>query len=338
VGTGFGQCFLTKTLLFFSKNPNVGHHMTKSSKPNIKRAFVALAITAIALFFAVSLTNELEPSNIVENSVIASPSQNYTLFGFEKITQSNNQTKPITENSTSATNQTLESSLDSEKQPAQPQLNQPIFDVNVAYAYVGPAVTGEPFDFNGAPMQPITKFQSVIYFNFTRIFSSQAQAFDAILEVYLIELKTDTGYLEKYKYFVGTDCSKSFQSSDLNNITMKTYSLIDENSIDVERGIFRFDWNLNQSVIAMPIGTIGVYGSGSSQLGLWSKGEPQTITIKIYRMGWATAQCSKFSSIREQPPHPLLEVQLEKYGEGFLHNTVIPKSQLTKINLLSPDL
>lgn len=311
--------------------------MTNCCKHNFKRISVTLATVTLVLFFLILLNNQLQISNLARNAAAPSESQESLSLALEETVPSNNETES-TINSTEELNQTLVSSLDDAEQSQQSQLNQSIFDVKVAYAYVGPAASNESFDFLGAPVRPVTRFQSVIYFNFTRIFCSQAQSFDALLEVYLIELKSDTGYLEKYKYFVGTNCSENFQSSTLNNITRKTYSLIDINSIDVERGIFRFDWDLNKSVIAMPIGTIGVYGSGSSELGLWSKGEPQTITINVYRLGWATAQGNNFSSIREEPLHPLLEVQLKKYENGFLYNTVIPKSQLTKINLLSPDL
>ena len=311
--------------------------MTNCRKHKFKRISIPLVTVTLVLFFLILLINQTKTSNLAGNAVTSSASQDSLSLVSDEIVPSSNKTESII-NSTDVSNQTLVSSLDDAEQSEQPQLNQPIFDVEVAYAYVGPAASNESFEFLGAPVRPVTRFQSVIFFNFTRIFSSQAQSFDALLEVYLIELKSDTGYLEKFKYFVGTNCSENFQSSNLNNITRKTYSLIDINSIDVERGIFRFDWDLNKSVLGMPIGTIGVYGSGSSELGLWSKGEPQTITINIYRLGWATAQCNIFSSIREEPSCPLLEVQLEKYENGFLYNTVIPESQLTKINLLSPDL
>ena len=122
----------------------------------------------------------------------------------------------------------------------------------------------------------------------------------------------------------------------MTGITARTHALIPINSIIV-RGFFNNNWAINKSILGHRVGSIGVYESGSSELGLWSAGEPNTITVSIYRVGWAAANGSSFSLFYDECSEAIEEVQLEKFGDGFLYNTVVPQNQISQMDLFSPD-
>jgi hypothetical protein len=79
------------------------------------------------------------------------------------------------------------------------------------------------------------------------------------------------------------------------------------------------------------------FTSGSSSLGLWSNGEPSTITLTLQRVGWWTAKNGSVSTITNlESDEVLLQVQLEVFGDGFLYNKLVPEDKLAQIDLFAP--
>jgi len=68
-----------------------------------------------------------------------------------------------------------------------------------------------------------------------------------------------------------------------------------------------------------------------------TSGEPQTLTITIYRDTWIIRSVNS-TEIFKSNPEAIQQVQLQKYGNGFLYNTAIPQNELDTINPLFPAL
>ena len=68
-----------------------------------------------------------------------------------------------------------------------------------------------------------------------------------------------------------------------------------------------------------------------------STGEPQTLTITIYRENWIIHSVNS-TEIYHANPQVIQQFQLQKYGNGFLYNTAIPQNELDQINPMFPAL
>ena len=53
-------------------------------------------------------------------------------------------------------------------------------------------------------------------------------------------------------------------------------------------------------------------------------GTPETLTITVYRDSWIIRN-GNFTEIHKANPEAIQQIQLQKYGNGFLYNTAIPQ-------------
>lgn len=217
---------------------------------------------------------------------------------------------------------------------------KPSFNVQVTYAYVGPLkdhfTCQNPLQgkmsiktLNAKSLYPV-----VVYFNFTHISKAEVESSDAKMEVYLIDLKTNTGTAESYVYTEATNYDPAF--SDLNLLSSH---IEDFNEVATAKGLsggFTFNWTTNTSILDGKAGSYGSYGSKPSGFGLWSAGEPNTITLSVRRIGVISVDGKYVSTITDVNSQNCVQIQLEKYDEGFLYNTVVPEQTLAEINPFHP--
>ena len=80
------------------------------------------------------------------------------------------------------------------------------------------------------------------------------------------------------------------------------------------------------------MGTIG--GSGTSHL-VDALREAETLTMTVYRVGWVAL--SGNSTIVHLANNEIIDqIQLQKYGDGWIYNTLVPEEDLSEIDLLQP--
>jgi hypothetical protein len=65
-------------------------------------------------------------------------------------------------------------------------------------------------------------------------------------------------------------------------------------------------------------------------------GEPQSLTMKIYRENSITRTLNSTQIYFNENPEPIMQLELRPYRDGYLYNTGIPLQELDQINPLFP--
>jgi hypothetical protein len=157
-----------------------------------------------------------------------------------------------------------------------------------------------------------------------------------LVTIYLIDLKTNTGATESYVYTEATNYDPAF--SDLNLLSSYINDFDELATANGLSGGFTFNWTTNTSILDGKAGSYGSYRSRPSGLGLWSAGEPNTITLSVHRIGIISVNGKFVSTTTDVSSQNLVQIQLEKYGDGFLYNTIIPQHELSQIDLFYPPI
>lgn len=216
------------------------------------------------------------------------------------------------------------------------------FDVHVAYAYVGPRkdhfTCQNPLQdkIPIATLNAVSLYPSIVYFNFTHVSSAETESCDAKMEVYLIQLTANTGATENYTYTEATNYNPTF--SDLDTLSSHVNDFAEARSTNGLGGCFVFNWTANTSNLVGRIGSYGSYTSNPSGLGLWSAGEPNTITVSVRRIGLITMKGTAVSTSLVANSESTVQVQLEKFGDGFLYNNIVSQDKLSQIDLYNPPI
>jgi hypothetical protein len=212
------------------------------------------------------------------------------------------------------------------------------FNLDASYAYVGkgtPNVTVT--DSRGNLLRPISQYPSAVYFNVTRPSVENLEC-DAILEVFNITIASDKGPAEHFIFFTGTNYNPSFSDAELDTLTWKIYDLFDIDTIDGVSGIFYPNWTAGDSFLSAKVGSYGTYTDYGNDLGLWSEGKPNAISVTFHRIGYVTMTNGAVSM---QPDvisvNDKTQVQLQEHNEGFLKNEIVPLDELSENNRFQPN-
>jgi hypothetical protein len=75
---------------------------------------------------------------------------------------------------------------------------------------------------------------------------------------------------------------------------------------------------------------------GNDETCIYDFGDPGTVSVRVSRLGLLTLKdgVSEVEVLSE--PEVVAEVQLEKFGDGFLYNTVIAEDKLAEIDPFDP--
>jgi hypothetical protein len=212
----------------------------------------------------------------------------------------------------------------------------PQFNVDVMYAYAGPNIYGKEFNstYNGFAMHPASLYPDMIYFNLTYIHSAEKELCDAKIEVYQVQILTDTGLREKYTCFFGTNYSMNKPDmSMLEPAISQLNGVADTQSTSRISGLFCPNINTNES-LWFKVGSFDSTTNGPSSLGLWSAGTPNSIAVSVSRLGWITFT-GKDASITRTNIESSSQVNLAKSGAGFLYN-VIPQNKMSQTDPFHP--
>jgi len=209
-----------------------------------------------------------------------------------------------------------------------PPDQQPQFSVSIPYAYIGNylesqnVTAGVTFGFSDGNNLSMLPIFYTIAVNAVPNFEPQSVASDAIVEYYVIEVSSDKGFIGNTTYRVGVAYN-----------TSKPYD-----TFHFYRDQW-FDSNSSRDAFSM----YGVWGNGTS-IGFktgtgvdWNRsfGELETIFITMKRQGWVILN-SNSTIAHLADSEVVAQVQLEKYGDGFLYNTIVPEDELSRIDPLVP--
>lgn len=223
----------------------------------------------------------------------------------------------------------------------------PMFNVNVAYAYVGArndSLTSPNQPWGGTSASNASSmYPNVGYLTFA---STGSQSCDAKIEVYLIQFSSDTGVNQSYVYAMGANYTSSYDTSRVQGMDADVNDFVEmgpNSSMMVDNGI-SVQNNFNASLVTgspflgASVGDFGWYHSGPSGLGIWANGQPNAVTLTVYRLGWVTLKGQSISVDFANPNDVAVQVQLSKFGNGFLYNTIFSPDELGQINLCNPPI
>ena len=224
--------------------------------------------------------------------------------------------------------------------PTEQETEQSENQINVAivYAYAGErtsynSITGE----YGNRMDAVTQYPSVVILNTTLLGKSQPNYCDAFIELYRIQVKTDTNQTEVFFYTVGTNNKPSFSPSELVSLLQGATNFTVKEGGIVGFSNFNFNMTENSSVLSSPFGSRGAYISMPGGDGLWQKGTPNTITVTAQRIAVLTISNGTITAQQDvADTAPKTSVNLDHFGTGFLYNQIVPASTLESIDLFYP--
>jgi hypothetical protein len=209
---------------------------------------------------------------------------------------------------------------------------------DMPYAYVGECTANMSYtDSNNRLMYADSLYPSAILLNITRVPGIQIASCDAEIEIYGIHVTTDTGVVENHAYFSGTNYNPTFSRSQLSSFVPYINDLINKTVYSTIKGNFQFNWTENTAVLTRPVGSIGLFSSFNSTLGLWSAGKPNDISVTVERIGYITTSNGSVSIYKDLTTKTAATVQLSNYSGGFLYNTVVPAAKLSQTDLFHPN-
>ncbi|MGD0645862.1 MAG: hypothetical protein ABSA75_13230 [Candidatus Bathyarchaeia archaeon] len=211
------------------------------------------------------------------------------------------------------------------------------FKLHIAYSYVGKYTGNASYtDSAFGQMYLVSQYPSAVVLNITRIPGIQVASCEAEIEVYGVHIATNTGQVENHAYFVGTNYNSSFSGSELSYLDPHINDIVDKSIYSEVTGNFDFNWTANTSILTHRIGSAGSYSSILSNLGLWSAGKPNSISVSVYRIGYMTISSGSVSVYKDATNNTITTVRLGKYGDGFLYNTLVPATKLPQTDLFNP--
>ena len=229
---------------------------------------------------------------------------------------------------------------------------EPLLGVELTYAY-NEQITGNYIPNGGflpdsqnpnETMKPgIPRVNYFVAFNFTRL-SEEFDPFhvidpcDARYAVYLIKFYSDTGFIGKLAEVQGIIYNNDLLP--LRPSENETYegSIFPGNPI---WEIFKRDEFFGDH---RPLGGSGSFGKwdvgdsrGCGMSGVsdeWGSafGEPEKMFVSVSLLGWLTITGNFTDTTVLGEPEVVAEVQLEKFGDGFLYNTLIPEDELSEFD------
>jgi hypothetical protein len=215
--------------------------------------------------------------------------------------------------------------------PMQTAGSETQFKVEVAYAAVGDSPYGQNIttkDMFGHTLVPATTHPSTVLLRFTRITSDKFSSFDAVDEVFGVKISADTGTSEYYCFWTGTINNQAFQQSDLSVMSRYVNNLVDLNLYRSISGDFHFNLTLGESYLSMEMGSAGSF-TGQTGEGLASKGQPSSITVTAYRIGYVTMQNGSVSIYGDNSIDDVnTTVQLPKTGNVFLYDKLVSSDEV----------
>jgi hypothetical protein len=212
------------------------------------------------------------------------------------------------------------------------------FKIDLAYAYVGEWTTNTSYiDSDGHQMSLVSQYPSAVMLNITRLPGIKIPECDALIEVYEVNIVTNTEKFEQFVYAVGTNYTSYFSPSKIQSLVSSIDSLVGKTVYKGGyEGTISLNWTDNTSILTNTFGSACYYSSHNSSLGLWKAGTPNAISISVNRIGYLTMSNDLVTVFKDTTTNTKASAQLSSYEEGFLHNSIISADKLPQTNLFAP--
>ena len=201
------------------------------------------------------------------------------------------------------------------------------FNLNVPYAYIKTNYTED------MGLDVYNYWHSVVL-NFTLNPETENEISDARFEYFELQIYTDKEPLGNTSYYVGTNRTSAFE------FEAESFHFMRDDRFDSNTssgGWFTPHWNISDSAETIIGGS--VYNSPAGQ-----DEAPKTVTvvreagaifIDVRRIGFVTFNGN--STVVTLSDNGIIQhIELKKFGDGFLYNTLLPEDQLLQIDLLNP--
>ncbi len=221
---------------------------------------------------------------------------------------------------------------------AETTLNKPWFNLNVPYAYLeagngslemSPGPTN--FTIQNVDRPNFEYERSMVVVNFTLNVDLKNEPDDRS-EYFQIQIDSDKGPIENITYSFGS-YGASIASAEFlkpENFHFDRSNWFDSN---VTAGALYMLHNFSYTSQLWPIGQSGsgtIGHSSSSKIASAIK-EANTIFITVHRLGWVTFSGNS-TVVTLSDNGVVAQIQLNKFGNGFLYNTLIPEDTLSQID------
>ncbi len=208
-----------------------------------------------------------------------------------------------------------------------------MFDVDVVYAYMGPNYI-PPYEHghfgNVQRYEGGTNYPGLVILNYTYLGNPFDVPYEVAFEGCSLEFLSDTGLSVTCKAFVGTNLNQFDPDPELPGLLPTEEAM----SVSVRLNLAVGDSFLVSSGTGLLTST--------DTLALWGNGTPKTITLSLRREGWWTSKADPLATVNtERDPvadEVLMAVQLERFGDGFLYNKIMPQNELTGMDPFDPQV
>jgi len=190
---------------------------------------------------------------------------------------------------------------------------EPLFGIDVTYGYAESRNTDSRSEDGRV-------FQLVV--NYTLL--SEVDPCDAVYEVHQIEVYSDEGPIGTLVKAQGIMFNHS--TSTLKQGICLTFDEFAEYG-DVSPGASGC-WPVNMSAL--------LFFVGDKTSCVLSFGEPDAVFVRVSRLGLVTLKDGSSDVAVLSEPEVVAEVQLDKFGDGFLYNSIIPEEKLVEVDLFNP--
>jgi hypothetical protein len=236
--------------------------------------------------------------------------------------------------------------------------SEPWFSINVPYAYMMTSNESLIYtDTEGVNVYNETETvseQHLIALNLTLDVDATNEDADARIEYYQIDISSDKGHIDTLYWYVGTKINSSFSIENFHFMLDEWFDTnwFDADSegsgLDVEGvtvnidgggggvGFMRPNWSAGLSIIWPDWGhRSGTIGSTHASQVVSAIRKAEILYITILRIGWVTFSGNS-TEVTLANNEIVDQTQLEKFGDGFLYNTLVPEDGLSTIDLLRP--
>jgi hypothetical protein len=236
--------------------------------------------------------------------------------------------------------------------------SEPWFSINVPYAYMMTSNESLIYtDTEGVNVYNETETvseQHLIALNLTLEVDTTNEDVDARIEYYQIDIRSDKGHIDTLYWYVGTKINSSFSIENFHFMLDEWFDTnwFDANSessgLDIEGvtvniggggggvGFMRPNWSAGLSIIWPDWGhRSGTIGSTHASQVVSAIRKAKTLYLSIHRMGWVTF-AGNSTEVTLANNEVVDQIQLEKFGDGFLYNTLVPEDELATVDLLRP--
>ncbi len=213
------------------------------------------------------------------------------------------------------------------------------FDVKTVYAYAGEKASNASYkEENGVVMYRTTLYPVSIILNCTCLPGIQIAGCDAAIELYTVQVTSNSGLTERYGYFIGTNYNPTFSAEGVQALMKNATDFFVQNTVvTYAMGSFQLNMTANTSILSNPIGSLNCYSIYRTGQGLWAQGKPNALSVTVQRIGYITIAngTDSYYKVSAQTVNPT-STTLDNYNDGFLKNSVVPAAQLPQKNPFNP--